>query len=595
MRLKRSVMFCASAAALVSCALTASAAEGNAVNITVDTAKDRKPISPYIYGVNAELMEKDVACKSVRAGGNRYSAYNWETNASNAGSDWKNISDGYFQQAVAPEMQDTPGCAALHLADICKQKDAYPLMTLEMAGYVSADMNGEVTKDEKAPSDRWNKVELVKGKEFSLTPDLNDKTVYMDEFVNYLKETLGDSQNGGIRGYSLDNEPSLWSGTHSLVHPEQTTCKEIIDKGITMAKAVKAVDPNAEIFGPALYGFNAFVCFQNAPDWNEVRYNDPDYRWFIDYYLDEMKKAEDDCGQRLLDVLDIHYYTEAKGACGERSCSHFSDEKCVAARLNSTRTLWDDSYTEDSWIAGSEFLPLLPNIRASIDKFYPDTKLAITEYDFGAPYDISGGIAEADALGVFAQNEVYFASLFTFDADYQMAAINLYTNCDGSGGGFGDTLVSCESDDVATSTAYAAVNGDSDDLLTVVVTNKSFKDKTTANINLGGEYGYAKLYGLSSMAAQVFEMGDSENGAVTLSGDTLTYEMEPETVSLIVIGKDKNSAETKSDAQEEESSEYSASSDDAPIAGAVAAGSATVIGIALAAVRRLGLKKRKTE
>lgn len=45
---------------------------------------------------------------AVRAGGNRYSAYNWETNASNAGADWKNISDGYFQQNVPEDMKDKP-------------------------------------------------------------------------------------------------------------------------------------------------------------------------------------------------------------------------------------------------------------------------------------------------------------------------------------------------------------------------------------------------------------------------------------------------------------------------------------------------------
>ncbi len=596
MKLKKTALLSASAAALLACTMTASGADGNTVNITIDTSKDRKAISPYIYGVNAELMERDVPCKSVRAGGNRYSAYNWETNASNAGADWKNISDGYFQQAVPADMQDTPGCAALHLSEVCKQKNAYPLMTLEMAGYVAADMNGEVSAAEKAPSDRWDKVELVKGAEFTLQPDLGDKTVYMDEFVNYLVETLGDSQNGGIRGYSLDNEPSLWKGTHALVHPEQTTCQEILDKSVTMAKAVKDIDPDAEIFGPALFGYGAFTNFAGAPDWNEMKSWNADYRWFIDWYLDEMKKAEEENGKRLLDVLDIHYYTEAKGVCGERSCSHFTDEGCVGARLNSTRSLWDDSYTEDSWITdtGAEFLPLLPNIRQSIDRFYPGTKLAITEYDFGAPYDISGGIAEADALGVYAQNEVYFASLFTFDADYQMAAINLYTDYDGQGSGFGDTLVSCDSDNIELSTAYAAVNGDSDDVVTLCITNKSFREKTTANIKLNGEYGYAHLYGLSSMAAQVFDMGDSENGAVTLSGDTLTYEMEPETVSMIVIGRDKNALEPQSDAVTEKKDTGSGDKHSSKTArnAAAAGGAGTVIIIAAAAVMR---KKKGTK
>ncbi len=543
---------CAAIAALACCTMTAGA-EGTSVNITIDTSKDRKPISPYIYGVNSELMNKDVSATAIRAGGNRFSAYNWETNASNAGSDWRHNSDNYFQQSLPDELQNSPGGVAINLLNKCKEKnDAYSLMTLQMAGYASADMNGEVTKDQAAPSDRWNKVEPVKGSELSMTPDLDDKTVYMDEFVNYLVNTCGDSQNGGIRGYSLDNEPALWQWTHERIHPEQTTCQEIVDKSVTLSKAVKEIDPSAEIFGPALFGYGAFTNFAGAPDWNEIKADNPDYRWFIDYYLDEMKKAEEQNGTRLLDVLDIHYYTEAKGECGERSCSHYTNEVCVEARLNSTRSLWEEGYKENSWIVdtGAEFFPLLPNLKQSVDTYYPGTKLAVTEYDFGGSYDICGGIAEADALGLFAKYDVYLATLFAGEADYQCAAIDLYTNYDGQGSGFGDTLVYCETDNVELSTAYAAVNDGNDDMITLVVSNKSYKNRTTANINIsGGEYGYVHLYGLNSFAPQVFDMTDS-NPAITISGDTITYEMEPETVSMLVIGKDKGAVDntrTKAD------------------------------------------------
>ena len=536
---------------------------GKTVDITIDTSKDRKAISPYIYGVNAELMEQDVACKAVRGGGNRYSAYNWENNASNAGSDWKNISDGYFMQNVSEEMKDKPGCAALKLNEVCAQKGAYPLMTLQLAGYVAADLDGEVTKAQKAPSERWDKVELVKGSEFTMTPDLNDGVVYMDEFVNYLVNTLGDSQNGGIRGYSLDNEPGLWSSTHSLAHPEKTTCKEIVEKSVAMSEAVKSIDPKAEIFGPALFGYGAFTNFAGAPDWNEIKSEHPEYDWFIDYYLDEMKKAEDQKGQRLLDVLDVHFYTEAKGACGKRYCQHYNDPDCVYNKLNSTRSLWDDTYTEDSWIndTGAEFLPILPALKKSIDTYYPETKIAITEYDFQGAYDVCGAIMEADTLGIFAKNEVYAANLFTMDAKYQLAAMDLYTNYDGKGSGFGDTLVSCESSDIETATAYAAVNGKSDDVITLVVTNKSFDEPTTANISLGGEYKSAHLYGINSMSPQVFDMTDNAP-SVKLSGDSLTLEMQPRTVSLLVISKDKNAAaadKSKADAKSKKSSDSNSS------------------------------------
>jgi len=38
---------------------------------------------------------------------------------------------------------------------------------------------------------------------------------------------------------------------------------------------------------PALYGFAAYETLQSAPDWGT---EGEGYRWFIDYYLDKMKR-----------------------------------------------------------------------------------------------------------------------------------------------------------------------------------------------------------------------------------------------------------------------------------------------------------------
>ena len=312
--LLRSASLACAIAAISLCAVSASAENSNSVDIKIDLNGQTKPISPYIFGINEELMGGDVMPTAIRAGGNRSSAYNWETNASNAGSDRTNLSDNYFQQTMSQDLWNTPGVMSINLKNVCKEKnDAYAMTTLQLAGYVSADMDGEVTKDQTAPSDRWNKVELVKGSDFTMTPDLNDGTVYMDEYVNYLLNTLGSAKNGGIQGYSMDNEPGLWHQTHSRMHPDQCTCEEIVQKNITMAKAVKEIDPDAEVFGPALFGYSAFTSFVSAPDWNEIKSWRPDYRWFIDYYLEEMKTPDDETGVRLIDALDVHYYTEAKG------------------------------------------------------------------------------------------------------------------------------------------------------------------------------------------------------------------------------------------------------------------------------------------
>ena len=540
---KRIAALCAAMAAAALCSLSATADSTRKVDITVDVTKDRKAISPYIYGINSEQWNKEVSATAIRAGGNRFTAYNWETNASNAGADMNHINDTYFSTLTGKKFDDKPGSVALYLSERCTEMGAYSLMTIPMAGYVSADTKGAVKEDEVQSAARFNKSEPAKGSEFSLTPDLNDGVVYQDEFVNYLVQTLGDaSTETGIKGYSLDNEPSLWRSTHPRVHPEKTGCKEIIDVSVATAKAIKAVDPTAEVFGPALFGYGAFDSFGNPDDWSDIK-ADNGYEWFVDYYLDEMKKAEDANGQRLIDVFDVHYYTEAKGACGKRSCKHYSDADCVAARLNSTRSLWDADYKEDSWItkdAGAKFFPLLPKLRASIDKYYPGTKLGITEYDFGAAYDISGGIAEADVLGVFAQNEVYFATLFSMDSKYQLTAIDLYTNYDGKGSGFGDTLVSCQSGDIETSTAYASVDEGSNDVVKLVITNKAFEDNTEAAIKISGgsEYKYAHLYSMNKMAPKVFDLGEGKD-KLTLSGDTVTLTMEPETVSMLVLSKDE--------------------------------------------------------
>ena len=222
------------------------------LTVTVDTTDYRKPISPYIYGINYIRRGEapDVTTFSARQGGNRHSAYNWENNASSAGADYKHYSDAYLVN-FKKESLAIPGANALEFAeDMEAQNIDYKLTTVQMAGYAAADTDGEVSEDEVAPSSRWIPVRSRKNEAFTLTPDTTDNAVYMDEYVNYLVKKLGDSTTKtGIQAYSLDNEPSIWSGTHSRMHPDKTTCTEIVSKSIEYASAIKSVDANAEVYG----------------------------------------------------------------------------------------------------------------------------------------------------------------------------------------------------------------------------------------------------------------------------------------------------------------------------------------------------------
>src|SRR6266550_4751929 len=53
------------------------------------------PVSPYVYGLNVQ-DPSDTGATVRRLGGNRLTGYNWVTNASNAGNDWKDSSDNWL-------------------------------------------------------------------------------------------------------------------------------------------------------------------------------------------------------------------------------------------------------------------------------------------------------------------------------------------------------------------------------------------------------------------------------------------------------------------------------------------------------------------
>jgi len=473
---------------------TAFAEESYDMKIQIDLGGETKAISPYIYGINQYGNQgnyKNVTTTAVRQAGNRMVAYKWENNASNAGADWKHSSDNNLSDS------DAPGDCVQVLSEEAKNYGiGYKMTTLQLCGYVSADKDGIVTEQEAAPSDRWNEVVLTKGSAFSSMPDLTDGKVYMDEYVNFIIQTLGDSTSAsGIQGYSLDNEPALWSSTHPRIHPEQTTIQELRDKSVEMATAVKRLDPNAEIFGPALYGYTAYDHLDDddaSSEWETLKAANG-YHWYIDCYLDQMKQASDEAGVRLLDVLDIHYYSE-------------SARVGVEDRLQSVRTLYEEGFVENSWIGQwcQENVPILPTVQASIDKYYPGTKLAVTEYNFGGE-DLSGTIAQAEALGCFADAGVYMASIWGGNP-YQFAGINLYTNYNGKGGSFGDTLVPTKTDDVSQASAYAAIRGADQGVVTAMVTNKDLENPEQAVISLKNAdttYEAAAVYAVYGDSAEI--------------------------------------------------------------------------------------------
>jgi hypothetical protein len=539
MRSKKKLKWIAAAASavlmvpsIVPASQIASAATTN-VSITVDPTAERTSISPYIYGTNQDFTNTaDYTAR--RLGGNRMTGYNWENNASNAGSDWLHSSDDYMCSSIVSGC-NAPGATVTKFHDISVANGSYSLVTLQMAGYVAADKNGTVSGSEAAPSSRWRSVVNTKGSIFSLSPDVNDGNVYMDEEVNFLVNKYGSAATAtGVKGYSLDNEADLWASTHPRIHPSVVGAQELVDRSVALSKAVKAVDPAAEIFGPASYGFYGYYALQDAPDWASLKGN---YSWYLDYYLDKMKQASTTAGKRLLDVLDVHWYPEATGGGTRITFNGTGSLDTQKARVQAPRSLWDSTYHETSWIADyfSSYLPIIPKLQSSINTYYPGTKLGITEYSYGGEGDISGGIAQADALGIFGKLGVYFATFWKLEtnSEYVNSAFKLYRNYDGNGSKFGDIHVKADTSDVANSSVYASVKDATNNELHLIVLNKSFDDTQNASIQIAGSQAYTSgsVYGFNGSNTSLSQAGTISN----ISGNQFTYSIPPLTAYHIVL------------------------------------------------------------
>ena len=142
----------------------------------------------------------------------------------------------------------------------------------------------------------------------------------------------------------------LWHYTHRDVHPEPVGYDELRERTIQYAAAVKAVDPQAQILGPTVWGWTAY--FYSALDQagGGMWWLNPSDRKahgdvpLVAWYLQQMNAYEQEHAVRILDYLDLHYYPQAGGVALQPA----GDAATQVLRLRATRSLWDPSYTDES-------------------------------------------------------------------------------------------------------------------------------------------------------------------------------------------------------------------------------------------------------
>lgn len=496
---------------------------------TIDVNAGRSAISPLIYGVNPGPQPLPVELAAVRPplvrlGGNRWTAYNWENNFSNAGNDFHYQNDNYLSSSL------TPGDAVKPTVDLAAAAGATTLVTVPVQDYLAGDGSGPV---DLADANRFN-ARFVHNHSTSPgpltdTPDLADGSAYQDQFVHWLK----DAAPSASLLFSLDNEVDLWHETHPEVHPVPSRYAEIVARDAEYAAMIKRRAPGATVLGPVLSSWYGLQTLGGSPDY-------PGQGWFVDYYLAHLKTAEQAAGIRLVDDFDQHWYP-ANADVGHDKI----DPATVAEREQNPRSLWDPTYVETSYIPGTlpaddQAIKLIPRLKQKIAALDPGISLAFTEWNYGAAGDISGAIASADTLGIFGRDGVHAAAYWPLVADAQagaghnfsLGAFAAYRNYDGHGAAFGNTTVRALTSDPVQTSVYASIDSANPARTVIVAINKNTTATATTIDLVGQSSTAAALYTLTSAAAAPQQSA----GLQAAAPGRFTYLMPAQSVSVIVPG-----------------------------------------------------------
>jgi len=488
------------------------------VTVTVNPGSTH-PISPWIYGINFYNGVPNAPHATIdRAGGNRWTAYNWENNFSNAGSDYGPYhNDDYLCNTTCNTSIPGEGVRTLIAAD--HNAGIASLITLQLQGLVSADGNGNVSVTNPPDMTRFktvvDKKSTADGTPFTVSPPTGDANVYMDEFLWALDQKFSGqnifaaSPTTQPTFVSLDNEPELWNSTHLEVQGHTAvTSDAYITKTINLAKALKDQFPDLVIFGPVHYGFAGIYSWQG-----ELNPTPTGTNWFPDKYLQAIAIASNSYGKPLVDVYDFHWYPEVYNASGTRitsmSGTTLSDSD-VQQIVQAPRDLWDPTWHDPSnsnpWVyqtLGSTPIQIILRLQAKIDAEFPVMKgLAITEYEGGGWNHIAGTIAQADMLGIFGMQGLFAASMWPPGGtyDYALAGFRSFRGFDGASASFGDTSVQATSSDVSKVAVYVSTDTSAPGRVVFVAINRTKSSLVTAinDISLSGT---ASIYQITASTA----------------------------------------------------------------------------------------------
>ena len=505
------------------------AAEPRTASFVIDCTLPAKPISPLIYGIGGSDNPWATGTTAVRRGGNPSSRYNWELDTWNLAKDW------FFKNVAGT----SPGRGyELALAEM-KRRGVKAAITVPMIGWVAKDgssysfpVSGFGRQQATAPEERNAGNGMgVDGKPIQPGPPTITSVRSTPDSIERLVRSLREadpSTDRSLQSYILDNEPMLWNVTHRDVHPEPTTYDELLERTIAYGSAIRRADPDVKIAGPAEWGWLNY--HYSARDTAAGVFLRPDRRQhgdepLIPWYLRKLREHEQRTRVKVLDILDVHFYPQGEGI--GLGTGGATDPATAARRIRSTRSLWDRTYRDESWI--NERMQVLPLLRQWIAENYPGLGISIGEWDFGAEGHMSGGLATAEALGRFASEGVTSAYRWGSPAENSPTffAYRAYRNFDRQEGRFQDWSIPVTGE--ATLASVFASRDEARRRLVAIALNLAPLSPLSAEIKLQGcgAVESARAFSYSGEPSGFFGVN------VTATNETLRQRLAPYSINII--------------------------------------------------------------
>ena len=477
------------------------------VTITVDASKDKRAVSPYIYGLNngydkPAQFYRDAGVRMSRMNnGNNATKYNWRKKITSH-PDWYNNVYSYSWDARSKVVSEN-------------HPDMQIMWAFQLLGRVASSNAHNFNEGTFNNYQWWEGVNQnlagggtpnTSGTNLGKAAVEGDMTLYTQEWpadstVGILNHWFGEGGLGLNKNqllyWNMDNEPDIWNGTHDDVMSDGLLpASEFMDRYIEVAKKSKALFPEIKICGPVTTSEWQWFKWGEESIWIDGKY----YCWF-EYFIKRCADEEKASGVRVLDVFDIHHYPYAPNETGAlQNHRSFFDKTYIYPGANGVKTIYG------GWDTSQNKVYIFQRVNDWLDKHYGANHgigLGVSEWSTGVnqPNPNVASVIYASVLGTFANHGVEYFTPWHWNVG-MWETLHLFSRY------AREYSVSSTSTLENTVSAYTTLS-EAADSMTVILVNRDQTSPKTISVNLANftaAEGNHKTLQLSSLpAAETFK------------------------------------------------------------------------------------------